>query len=223
VRAHLSLISAQTLRVLSRGKTGTHFSGSCSQIRFAFQTARFGQTFTASRRELRPSLGRTLDYRGRGERRVPLHPQPRVRNKKAHELVTTGTQGRPAFPHAMVLTAYSVLSPVTGLSCHRRFADHPQNLTPASGRQDHTALPYAAPVFAKRLRRAWSLPKLQRRLLKRRSSCAAAASTASRLTFVTIAKRPFSKGGTGRSSKDDLPDGTIEIFLQGGTGRPKSR
>jgi hypothetical protein len=152
---------------LSRGKTGTHpsgrspracFSGSCSQFRFAFQTARFGQTFTASRRELRPSLGRTLDYRGRGERRVPLHPQPRVRNKKAHELVTTGTQGRPAFPHAMVLTAYSVLSPVTGLSCHRRFADHPQNLTPASGRQDHTALPYALASLVLRRRRVHRIP-----------------------------------------------------------------
>ena len=91
-----------------------------SQFRFAFQKARFGQTSEFSRRELRPSLDRTLDHRGRGERRVPLHPQPRVRNKKAHELVTTGTQGRPALPHAMVLTAYSVLSPVTGLSCHRR-------------------------------------------------------------------------------------------------------
>ena len=174
---------------------------SCSQFRFAFQTARFGQTSTASRRESRPSLRRTLDYRGRGERRVPLHPQPRVRNKKAHELVTTGTQGRPAFPHAMVLTAYSVLSPVTGLSCHRRFADHPQNLTPASGRQDHTALPYALASLVLRRRRVHRIPPHVR----------------------TIAKRPFSKGGTGRSSKDDLPDGTIEIFLRGGTGRPKSR
>jgi hypothetical protein len=39
----------------------------------------------------------------------------------------------------MVLTAYFVLSPVTGLFCHRRFADHPQNLTPASGRQRSSA------------------------------------------------------------------------------------
>src|SRR6266478_1542383 len=55
----------------------------------------------------------------------------------------------------MVLTAYVGLSPVTGLFCHRRLADivlslpgwadrTPQNLTPASGRQDHTILPSAA-------------------------------------------------------------------------------
>jgi hypothetical protein len=37
--------------------------------------------------------------------------------------VTTSTPERPAFPHAMVLTAYVVLSPVTGLFCHRHLAD----------------------------------------------------------------------------------------------------
>jgi hypothetical protein len=55
----------------------------------------------------------------------------------------------PAFPHAMVLTAYFVLSPVTGLSCHRRCTDISANLTPASGRQDHTTSPSARPVCAK--------------------------------------------------------------------------
>src|SRR6267154_6556456 len=54
----------------------------------------------------------------------------------------------------MVLTVYFVLSPVTGLFCHRRQrirvlskpgrADSTSaNLTPASGRQDHTTSPYA--------------------------------------------------------------------------------
>ena len=54
----------------------------------------------------------------------------------------------------MVLTAYFALSPVTGLFCHRRLRSKvlslpgwanktPQNLTPASGRQDHTILPSA--------------------------------------------------------------------------------
>jgi hypothetical protein len=32
--------------------------------------------------------------------------------------VTTSTPEHPTFPHAMVLTAYVVLSPVTGLFCH---------------------------------------------------------------------------------------------------------
>src|SRR6266576_4569616 len=38
-------------------------------------------------------------------------------------------------------TAYSVLSPATGLFCHRRQRILlPANLTPASGRQDHTSI-----------------------------------------------------------------------------------
>jgi hypothetical protein len=35
-------------------------------------------------------------------------------------VVTTSPPEHPAFPHAMVLTAYFVLSPVIGLFCHRR-------------------------------------------------------------------------------------------------------
>src|SRR3954454_23284716 len=61
-------------------------------------------------------------WEGRGECRVPTHPQPRMQNKKAYELVTTGRPDDPAFPHAMVLTVSFVISPVIGLCCHRRFA-----------------------------------------------------------------------------------------------------
>jgi|SRR5215208_3816447 len=64
----------------------------------------------------------------------------------------------PAFPHAMVLTAYFVISPVIGLFCHRHLANialsapgradmPPQNLTPASRRQDHTTSPSEATSF----------------------------------------------------------------------------
>src|SRR3954467_13907724 len=81
-------------------------------------------------------------WEGRGECRVPTHPQPRMQSKKAYELVTTGKPDDPAFPHAMVLTVSFVISPVIGLSCHRRFASA-QNLTPASRRQDHTTSPSA--------------------------------------------------------------------------------
>jgi hypothetical protein len=49
----------------------------------------------------------------------------------------------------MVLTAYFVPSPVTGrrpgFLATVAERDHPANLTPASGRQDHTILPSAAP------------------------------------------------------------------------------
>jgi len=60
----------------------------------------------------------------------------------------------------MVLTACFVLSPVTGLVCHRRLrilavsvrSDRhaSANLTPASGRQDHTTSPSAAIVSRQR-------------------------------------------------------------------------
>src|SRR5713226_1813760 len=58
---------------------------------------------------------------GVGNAGCPLHPRPRVHFVLVERTrVTTSTPERPAFPHAMVLTAYVVLSPVTGLICHRR-------------------------------------------------------------------------------------------------------
>src|SRR5713226_3884012 len=99
---------------------------------------------------------------GVGNAGCPLHPRPRVHFVLVERTrVTTSTPERPAFPHAMVLTAYVGLSPVTGLFCHRHFADivlslpgwadrTPQNLTPASGRQDHTILPSAKSVSRQR-------------------------------------------------------------------------
>ena len=45
---------------------------------------------------------------------VQAHPQPRVRNKRAHEQVTTGTPKQTAFP-ARRFTTYSALSPAIGL------------------------------------------------------------------------------------------------------------
>src|SRR5215218_6160742 len=58
----------------------------------------------------------------------------------------------------MVLTGYFVISPVIGLCCHRHLANMagprpvgptspPQNLTPASRRQDHTTSPSASAPF----------------------------------------------------------------------------
>jgi hypothetical protein len=51
-----------------------------------------------------------------------------VRNKKAHELVTTGLPETPGLPCAMVLTVSFALFPVIGLSCHRRLLDHRQQV-----------------------------------------------------------------------------------------------
>src|SRR3954451_13817022 len=80
-------------------------------------------------------------WEGRGECRVPTHPQPRMQSKKAYELVTTGRPEYPAFPHAMVLTVSFVISPVIGFVV--TVALLAQSLTPASRRQDHTTSPSA--------------------------------------------------------------------------------
>jgi hypothetical protein len=66
------------------------------------------------------------------------------RMKKHTSIVTTVTPGSPGIPRAMVLTVSFVLSPATGLFCHRRPQDHHlTSLTPASGRHDHTTSPSA--------------------------------------------------------------------------------
>jgi hypothetical protein len=57
--------------------------------------------------------------------------------------------GTPGLPCAMVLTVSFVLSRVTGLCCHPRPQEALllENLTPASGRQDHTTSPSATVPF----------------------------------------------------------------------------
>src|SRR6266852_4615036 len=116
-------------------------------------------TFAASPRDAPEPLINLSPKEGVGNAGCPWHPQPRVR----FALVEMHTSKRvprnhPAFPHAMVLTVSFVLSPVTGLFCHRRSADMvlskpgwadltSANLTPASGRQDHTTSPSTATSF----------------------------------------------------------------------------
>ena len=108
--------------------------------------------FTISRRD---TLEVCLDFHPqetRGRRESRMHAAPAVscakgtRKKRTRAYRFSG--GNPTFP-AQWFTAYSVLSPVTGLSCHRRPREVllPANLTPASGRQDHTASPSATTAF----------------------------------------------------------------------------
>jgi hypothetical protein len=61
------------------------------------------------------------------------HPQPRVRNKKAHERSHHRYTASTGIPRAMVLTAYIVLSPVTGLFCHRRRRNYFRQLDTSVG------------------------------------------------------------------------------------------
>jgi hypothetical protein len=64
--------------------------------------------------------------------------------KYAHEYSQRRHRKHPAFPTQWFYGLY-VISPVTGLFCHRRsrgIVSH-ENLAPASGRQDHTTSPSA--------------------------------------------------------------------------------
>jgi hypothetical protein len=79
-------------------------------------------TSTSPRRNT-PGLCRTVrpKIRGRRESRVPRCTRSLACEINEHtSVVTTGPPDTPGLPCAMVLTAYSVLSPVTGLFCHRR-------------------------------------------------------------------------------------------------------
>src|SRR3984893_12177632 len=124
----------------------------------------------------------------------------------------------------MVLTAYVGLSPVTGLFCHRRLADlvlslpgradrTPENLTPATGRQDHTILPSSAtrivsvPVIAPK---SFDPPcdPIARQTLPRPPHPAP--------TSVTIAKRPSVWDGMARLIKMFLPTTEAKYFCKEG-------
>jgi hypothetical protein len=117
---------------------------------FDFQTAKMiSHARPRSRGAMRPRFARnflTLSIRGRREYRVHAAPAvscATVHERNAHE----HTGSAEAIRHSLRngFTAYFVLSPVTGLSCHRRLRKLPfANLTPASGRQDHTTSPSAS-------------------------------------------------------------------------------
>ena len=63
-------------------------------------------------------------------------------NKRAHEHSHHGHTGISRHSLRNGFTVSFVLSPVTGLVCHRRLRKLPlADLTPASGRQDHTTSP----------------------------------------------------------------------------------
>jgi hypothetical protein len=132
-------------------------------------------------------------------------------------------RNHPAFPHAMVLTVSFVLSPVTGLFCHR----HPRikvlskpgradltsaNLTPASGRQDHTTSPSATTSLVRSL---CDRSQAFRLALQPHRAQNAAASTASLPASVTIAIRP--SGGVGWREFVEMicPTGEAKYFCKG--------
>ena len=96
---------------------------------------------------------------GAGNAGCPKHPQPVCIGSK-HTVVTTGTPESSGIPCAMVLTTYTVLSPATNSSCHRRQrisglsktrlgSKNLRQLDTSNGCQDHTVLPYASAPFVR--------------------------------------------------------------------------
>jgi hypothetical protein len=132
-----------------------------------------------------------------------MHRQPRVRNEKAHEIVTTGSPKRSGIPCAMVLTAYSALSRVTGLSCHPRLPIISAGLMPASGHQDHTTSPSAKVIARLRACNCTSRPILRVHCIPHP-------------TFVTIANAPLDRVQDGANHTPDLGFGKTEIFFSKG-------
>src|ERR1700693_1937973 len=103
---------------------------------------------------MRPSCAKSTAPRNQ---RAQGKPGARCTRSRACSVESTRVShhrftGTPGLPCAMVLTVYFALSPATGLVCHRRSQETCkklarnlllENLTPASGRQDHTTSPSA--------------------------------------------------------------------------------
>ena len=130
-------------------------------VRLDFQTAKAYASAISRRAAPEPCVAlSSSEARGRREDRVraaPAVPCALLLGKMHTSIQVSG--GIPAFP-ARWFTAYSALSRVTGLSCH----PHPRqvlpaaNLTPASGRQDHTSSPSATAALVIRRRRVHRIP-----------------------------------------------------------------
>src|ERR1700730_6187977 len=102
---------------------------------------------------------RPLQSEGAGNAERPMRPIAAcARSVVERTRVSRSHRNHPALP-AQWFTAYFVLSPATGLSCHRRPRQLPfAKFTPASGRQAHTPSPSAAARFVKRAARVHRIP-----------------------------------------------------------------
>jgi len=113
-------------------------------------TDRLSQVSAFPRHDLPESCVRLApsQIRGRRECRVLAATHGPPANKK-QAAVTTGSANHPAFPARRFYSLY-VISLGTGLSCpHHRASGHQRDLSPASGRQDHTISPSASASFVR--------------------------------------------------------------------------
>jgi hypothetical protein len=138
--------------------------------------------------------------RGRGECRVPSAPAAsyaHIGSEYAYEYSQRGHRNHPAFPHAMGYGLY-VISPVIGLSCHRRLANiwqrPPGRARATSARLDAGVEASGPHDFAVRI----SVARLRalRSLTGNRPAIASARTTLPRPphpapTFVTMANAPL--------------------------------
>src|SRR5882672_2662382 len=181
------------------------------------------QTRVCPRGARRPSYAQSLaPLRAWGMPGARCTHSPACEVGSAHGSSPQVHRDHPAFPHAVVLTASFVLSPVTGLVCHRRQrilavsvrSDRhaSANLTPASGRQDHTTSPSAATSLVSVLCVAHGFIESALQPFRAQN---AAASTASHPAFVTIMIRP-SVGWDGGINKSVSIKWRSRIFLQRG-------
>jgi len=98
----------------------------CAARRFYFSNSPDNQLLGLHLRDLaawkRPSFARLIGpkQRAQGMPGARCARSLACKNKKAHEVVTTGSPEQPGIPRAMVLTVSFALSPVTGLYCHCR-------------------------------------------------------------------------------------------------------
>ena len=126
---------------------------------------------------------------------APCAPAASRAKQKARKLVTAGRRKHPAFPARMVLTVSSALSLVNRAflpPSPARCVSIVANLTPASGRRDHTASPSAS-----------------RSALVRSAACVHRILPA----FVTIAKRPLvgRDGWRSIAASTERPSGKFSI------------
>jgi hypothetical protein len=132
---------------------------SIANFRFECQTAKTSARPLAAR--IAPELCIECcprEERGRRESRVlSKHPQPRTQTKKRTSVVATGSPKQSGLPCAMVYGLFRAL-PGDRAFLPPSLADRPANLTPASGRRDHTALPSATASFVLRHQSVHRIP-----------------------------------------------------------------
>ena len=134
-----------------------------------------------------------LQVRGRRESRVRAAPAvscAMCTEKCAHEHTGSAETLRPSPRNGF--TAYSVLSLVIGFLATIVSRDNPQNLTPASGRRNHTSSPYASRAVRQRHIRVHRIPSRVR----------------------DDRERPSCRDEMGQASISDLPDQAEQVVRQ---------